>query len=66
MVRWDVVEEEGLEEALTVDQAMVEPGAEPFPLVSNALTGSMTGAEEAPSVAGDEEESTPHAAHTAM
>lgn len=41
MNRWDVVEEEGLEDALTVHQAMVKPGAEPFPLVSNAVTGSM-------------------------
>lgn len=39
MFRWDVVEEEGLDEAINIDQAQIRPGEAPLPLVSNVLTG---------------------------
>ncbi len=43
MVRWDVVEAEGQERALTDNQAIIRAGEAPLPLAPNALASTATG-----------------------
>jgi FtsP/CotA-like multicopper oxidase with cupredoxin domain len=54
MFRWDVVEEEGLEEARTMDQAQIRAGEAPLPLVPNFITDGARGNADAGDAVTDE------------